>query len=106
MREADIVVLPSLAENMPLSLIEGACAGAALVATPIAETRAIVRDGENGIIVARDPEAIAAALRGLIADPARLRRMQVASRRVYERNFTLDALGERLRALYAETARR
>jgi glycosyltransferase involved in cell wall biosynthesis len=99
-------VLPSLSENMPLSLIEGACAGAALVATPVGETGSIVRDGENGLLVERDPGALAAALRGLIADPARLRRMQVASRRVYERTLTLDALGARLRTLYAEVGGR
>ncbi|GJD47484.1 D-inositol-3-phosphate glycosyltransferase [Methylobacterium crusticola] len=106
MREADIVVLPSLAENMPLSLIEGACAGAALVATPIAETRAIVRDGENGLIVTRDPAAVADALAGLIGDRARLGAMQAASRRHYEESFTLDALADRLAALYREVAGR
>lgn len=104
MIEADIVVLPSEAENMPLSLIEGACAGAALVATPVAETRAVVRDGLNGVIVERDANSVARALAGLIDDPARLGRMQAASRHLYAQHFTLEALAERLRAVYAEVA--
>ena len=106
MREADIVVLPSLSENMPLSLIEGTCAGAALVATPGAETGAIVKDGENGWIVSRDSQEIADALARLMADRPTLARMQARSRAIYEANFTLDALADRLIAIYREFARR
>lgn len=105
MLQADVVVLPSLAENMPLSLIEGTCAGAALVATPIAETRAILRDGENGLIVDRDPQAVADALAALLADRKRLARMQAKSRELYDENFTIDALADRLVAVYRELAR-
>jgi glycosyltransferase involved in cell wall biosynthesis len=104
MREADLVVLPSLSENMPLSLIEGACAGAALVATDVGETRSILHDGVNGVLVRRDPEALAAAIGGLIADRARLGAMQVASRRIYEADLGLDAMADRLKAVYAAAA--
>lgn len=106
MLKADIVVLPSLAENMPLSLIEGTCAGAALVATPIAETRAILRHGENGLIVSRDAQEIADALATLVADRTALARMQARSREIYEASFTVDALADRLVTIYREFARR
>ncbi|RVU20579.1 glycosyltransferase family 4 protein [Methylobacterium oryzihabitans] len=104
MREADLVVLPSLSENMPLSLIEGACAGAALVATDVGETRSILNDGVNGVLVRRDPEALAAAIGGLIGDRGRLGAMQAASRRIYEADLGLDAMADRLKAVYAAAA--
>ena len=106
MRRADIVVLPSRTEALPLSLIEGACAGAALVATDVGNVRDIVEDGVNGILVAREPDAIADALRGLLDDPARLRAMQAASRDIYRARFTLTAFADRLRAVYLQTAGR
>lgn len=104
--EADVVVLPSEAENMPLSLIEGACAGAALVATPVAETGEVVVDGVNGFLVARAPEAVAAALEALAAEPARLAAMQAASRARYLEAFTLGAMAGRLEAVYRSLAPR
>jgi len=106
MRRADIVALPSRTEALPLSLIEGACAGAALIATDVGNVRAIVRDGENGILVARDPDTICAALLRLASDRELLARMQAASRAVYRENFSLAAFAERLRTLYLETAGR
>ncbi len=103
---SDVVVLPSLSENMPLSLIEGACAGAALVATRVGETPDIVRDGVNGTLVPRDPAAVAAAIVALLDDRLLLGRMQAASRTLYEDHFTLDAMARRLEAVYREAGSR
>lgn len=104
MRRADIVVLPSRTEALPLSLIEGACAGAALIATAVGNVGDIVENGVNGIVVARTPEAIAAALVALAADRAQLRRMQSASRAIYRRRFTLPDFADRLRDAYRQAA--
>lgn len=106
MRRADIVVLPSRTEALPLSLIEGACAGAALVATDVGNVRDILADGVNGFFVAREPDAIADALRKLLHDRARLRQMQAASRDIYRARFTLTAFADRLRMVYLRAAGR
>lgn len=102
MREAAIVVLPSRAEALPLSLAEGACAGAALVSTPVGNVAEIVRDGETGRLVEREPQALADALAALLTDRTGLGRMQVAARRRYREALTIDAFAAGLRALYAE----
>ena len=104
MCDAGIVVLPSIAEALPLSLIEGACAGAALVATPVGNIAEVVRDGDNGRLVNRDPEALANALAALIDDREGLARMQAASRRRYTECFTLDTFAAGLTAVYTELA--
>ncbi|MBX9930360.1 MAG: glycosyltransferase family 4 protein [Methylobacterium sp.] len=102
MRQADIVVLPSVAEALPLSLAEGACAGAALVATPVGNVPEILRNGVNGRLVTRDPIALAEALTVLIEDRGLLGRMQLASRMHYRERLTLDAFASNLAAIYAE----
>jgi glycosyltransferase involved in cell wall biosynthesis len=104
MRAADIVVLPSRSEALPLSLIEGACAGAALVAAPVGNVAEVVRDGENGFIVARDPAALAETLADLIRNHEVRGRMQSASRRIYEERLTLSAFAQNLRAIYIDLA--
>ncbi len=53
-RDADIVVLPSRNEVLPVCLLEGACAGAALVATPVGSVPDVMTDGENGFLVPID----------------------------------------------------
>ncbi len=75
------------------------------MATDVAETRSILHDGVNGVVVPRDPAALAAAIGGLIADRTRLGAMQVASRRIYEADLGLDAMADRLKAVYAAAAR-
>jgi len=104
MRDADIVVLPSRAEALPLSLAEGACAGAALVATPVGNVAEIVRESDNGRLVPRDPEAWSEALAKLLARRDELARMQLASRRHYREALTIERFAAQLGAIYAELA--
>jgi glycosyltransferase involved in cell wall biosynthesis len=103
-READIVVLPSRSEALPLTLLEGACAGAALVATAVGEIPDIVNDGVNGLLVGIDAGELAAALERLIAEHDTLASMQKASRQIYSEKFSLDAFAAALRAIYLELA--
>jgi glycosyltransferase involved in cell wall biosynthesis len=99
MLQADIVVLPSRAEALPMSLIEGAAAGAALVASDAGATREIV-DETCGLITPLDGEAIAHALESLITDPAWLQGLQAGARRRYLERFTVDRMISGLRRVY------
>jgi glycosyltransferase involved in cell wall biosynthesis len=103
--DTDVVVLPSLSENMPLSLIEGSCAGAALIATAVGDVGEIVVHGGNGFLVERNADAVAAAILRLLDDPAILAAMQSASRQRYEAGFALGAMAERLGRVYRSVAR-
>lgn len=101
---ADVVVLPSRTEALPLSLIEGACAGAALIATDVGNVRDIVHDGINGRLVPRDPAGIATVLLAFAGDRSGLAEMQSASRRIYREQFTLAAFATSLRTVYTQAA--
>ena len=90
LRAADIFALPSHTEAMPMSVIEAMLSGLPVVASDIPGPREQVVPDETGLLVpARDPVALAAALRRLATDAA-LR-------------ASLGAAGcERARALYDE----
>lgn len=64
-----IACLPSYREGLPKALIEAAACGLPIVTTDVPGCRDVVRDGIDGLLVpARDADALAAALRRLIAD--------------------------------------
>lgn len=68
---ADIFVMPSLWEGLPLAVLEAMFAGTALIATTASGIPEAVTDGESGLLVdPGDSTAIGAALHRLLTDPA------------------------------------
>jgi glycosyltransferase involved in cell wall biosynthesis len=72
MVNADIFVLPSShGEGCPSALLEAMGAGLPVVVTAVGGIPDVVQPGINGLVVPpRDPDALEAALRALIDDPA------------------------------------
>jgi glycosyltransferase involved in cell wall biosynthesis len=76
-----------------------------VVATPVGGTPEVVVDGETGLLVPpRDDEALAGAIRRLLDDPVLRRRLGEAGRRRVEERFSLDAMTQRMLAIYDEVA--
>lgn len=70
---ADAVVLPSDFEGMSNILLESMAAARPVVATRVSGAVDLIRDRENGRLVAkRDPEALAAAIVDVLRDPETL----------------------------------
>ena len=68
LRSADILVLPSFVENLPMVVIEGLAYDLAVVATPIGAVPEVIGHERNGLLVpVGDVEALAAALYRSIA---------------------------------------
>lgn len=69
---ADVVVLLSRYEGLPLTVIEAMRAGAVVVATDAGATAEVVKDGVNGVLLPQDGavEGCVAALRRFAADRA------------------------------------
>jgi len=73
---ADVFVLPSLSEGLPLALLEAMFAGCPIVASDVGEVGAVLAGGEAGVLVPPgDPTALAAAIGGLLSDPSRAREL-------------------------------
>lgn len=68
-RAADAAILTSAWENLPHSVLEALAVGTPVIATAVGGVPEVVRDGENGLLVAPgDVEAIAGAIRRLAGD--------------------------------------
>ncbi len=99
-RAVDVVALSSFNEGTPLSLIEAAAAGLPVAATRVGGVPEVVVDGETGYLVpAGSAEELGRALRALIADPARARRMGMAGRE-HVRRFSARRTARELASLY------
>jgi len=86
--ELDVVVLSSRNEGTPLALIEAAAAARPVVATNVGGVASVVVDGRTGCLVPPSrPEALAAALRRLLDDPAERLRLGEAARAHAVRRF-------------------
>ena len=102
---ADVVVLPSSIEGLPVVLLEAMARARPVVATPVGGTPELV-DDETGVLVEPgDAGALAAALDALLRDPDRRRRLGAAARRRVEERFSAEAMTRRVLEIYDEVAR-
>lgn len=70
MAAADVLLVASIYEGLPHVVIESMACGTPVVAGDVGGTADVVRDGENGVLLAEaTPHAIAGALERLAADP-------------------------------------
>ena len=98
---ADLLVLPSRAEGLPMVILEAMAAGLPVVATDVGDVGEAVRDGVTGALVpARDPQALAHALHRFVASEALRSRAGRAGRSLYEARFTVDTYRRRLTSLF------
>jgi glycosyltransferase involved in cell wall biosynthesis len=98
---ADVFVLPSRHEGMPLAALEAMEAGLPVVASRVIGSDEVVEDGVTGTLVRPgDPAALGAAVARLLADPALRRRQGTAGRRRYEARFTAARMAADTAAVY------
>jgi glycosyltransferase involved in cell wall biosynthesis len=99
--QADVFVLPTRSEGMPLSVLEAMAAGLPVIASAVGGVLELVRDRETGgLVPAGDPAALARALAPLVADADLRARLGRAGRERAEREFGLEAFRRAHLALY------
>jgi glycosyltransferase involved in cell wall biosynthesis len=100
-RRADVVVCTPWYEPFGIVPLEAAACGRPVVGSAVGGLLDTVDDGVTGLLVPpRDPDALAAALRSLQADPARRRRLGRAARRRAELLYGWPAVGRSTLAAY------
>ena len=103
---ADLTVLPSLYEGLPLAAIESLAAARAIVATAVDGTPEIVVDGKAGLTVPPDnPERLASAICTLLRDASLRQRMGTWGRRWVCEHFSEKQQVQKTEELYLEALR-
>lgn len=107
LRSADLFVLPSVTEGMPVTVIEAMLFGLPIVATKVGGIPDLLRDGSNALLCPpADAPALANAILTLIRQPAKGKEL---GRRAYEslRNsdFTPERIVSRFNSVYSDAAR-
>ena len=99
--KAHVAVLPSRREGFPLSLMEAAACGRALIASDAPGCRELVLHDQNGLLFpVDDVMALADAMTRLAADPQLRARYAMAARKRAVNEFSASMIGRQTVALY------
>ena len=105
LRSSDGLICPSRDETMPITIIEAAALGKAIISTDVGGIGEWIHDGLNGLLVpAENSAALSDAIARCARDRRLLDRLGSAARRTYERHFTLDRFANEFADLLAGVA--
>ncbi|MBB2487065.1 glycosyltransferase family 4 protein [Mitsuaria sp. WAJ17] len=101
MAQADIFVLPSLAEGIPIVLMEAMASGLPCVSTPVNGIPELISAPQQGLLATPgDPLSLAAHLQQLIQDPALCRTIALAALDKLQQDFELRRNVQQLSRLF------
>ena len=99
---ADVFVLPSLSEGLPLALLEAMFAARPIVASDVGEVGAALAGGEAGILVkAGEPAPLARALEDLLTDASRARELGARARHRAAAEYDVSHMVRRYGSIYS-----
>lgn len=91
MAALDVLVIPSLWEGFPRSLIEAMASGKPAIATDVGEVPWMLEDGRNGFLIPRaDREALVRAMRGALEKRDELAELGLQARVKAEREYSME----------------
>lgn len=98
---ADLFVLPSLWEGLPMALLEGMASRLPVVATAVSGTRDVVEDGRSGLLVPPSaPRELAAAMDSVLGDSTLASSLGAAARLRVEDRYSARTQARRHADLY------
>jgi glycosyltransferase involved in cell wall biosynthesis len=90
---ADVFILSSRSEGLPIALLEAMSAGLPCIATQVEGVDEVLTEGEHGLTVpVENPEALARAILQLLRDPEARKRMGTAARMHVSEHYTVDRM--------------
>ncbi len=103
LREADVFVLPSYYEGLPVGVLEAMACGVPVVATSVGGIPDVIEDRVNGLLVdPGEPEVLARAIVTILTDDALRARLREAAHRDVRKWFSTETVIGDLESLYRE----
>jgi glycosyltransferase involved in cell wall biosynthesis len=103
---ADIFVLPSLSEGLPLALLEAMFATRPIVASDVGEVSVALAGGRAGVLVKPgNPAALATAIDGILNDPSRARALAESAGTRAATEYDVSRMSRRYLETYEEVLR-
>jgi glycosyltransferase involved in cell wall biosynthesis len=101
LRRAQIYVLPSYNEGLPVSLLEAMSWQVPVISTRVGGIPELVREGVDGLLIdAGDRAALSSAIIELAQNAELREKMGIAARDQVERNFSKNVILPRLEGIY------
>ena len=99
--DADILVLPSHAEGLAMSVLEGLAHGLAVVATPVGAHAEVIEPEKSGLLAPPgNIDALAAALARVVGDPGLRESLRVGARQRFVERFDVRSYAARMARLH------
>lgn len=93
LRAADVFVLPSYIEGLPVSMLEAMQCGVPVVVTAVGSVPEVIDHGRNGLMVAPgNADALAAAMLRLCEEPGLAQRLAAAGRQTFDARYSTAAV--------------
>jgi glycosyltransferase involved in cell wall biosynthesis len=101
MAAADVFVLSSLWEGLPISLLEAMSSGCPVVATEVGGVGGVVQSDRTGLLVpSEDPDALAQAILRSLNNPQESQQRALAAREWAHRHYSMETWVRKLEQLY------
>ena len=101
--QATMLVLPSFAEGLPMSVLEAMASGTAVVTTPVGGIPDVVVDGVHGYLVpVGDVDQLAARMAHLLSHRSEAVAMGRAGHSQFQDTFNVEAVLPRIESIYSE----
>lgn len=103
MAQADVLVLPSYDEGLPLVILEAMAQGVAVVCTPVGEIAHFITDEQEALFVPPgDCQALARQIQRVLTDDALRSRLETAGRQLYASRFSMDRFSTEIARLHRQ----
>lgn len=97
---ADVFMLPSNYEGLPIVIIEAMSYGKPIVASSVGGISEIVRDGINGFVVENDSDIMAQKICNILEDESVAKRLGENSLKIYYEELTADKMVNQYMNIY------
>jgi glycosyltransferase involved in cell wall biosynthesis len=99
---ADIFVLPSLWEGLPIGLLEAMAMGKAIIGTRVDGTSEVIQHNQNGLLLDVEglEQHLAEALLTLAADPEKCRMLGKAARATISNTYSASTMTRQIEEIY------